>query len=542
MAVAEETRRVVPRGDLQGSLGSGEKRWGKAYVGNVGNVYDTVADMVADLELMEGSTVETNGKNSLNDGLAAKYSIREKLVSDVNDGDSIIFLANGNVAEKIMITDSKLMISDIRNLVEVSLVDAMLNPQGATYNSKKNEILLCFTNETTQKIQALDADTLAVKDTYDYTELGHANSMTYCEKTNKIYVAYCRNDTLDRPEPDYKIAVIDAETMNFENYITFDFKIVSFAYDKAMDVFVAVNGSSYIGTSNFEVRIFDADMNLLRTSTYPQPFPIVGNGLCAYKGNFLFLTLSGYIQGDYFGNIINVVKTTRKTDGDMNVLEIQDSFLIGDFVYTVGTRKRLYGKVILFRHDAGNVSNADKTYTEVMEQLNVDLDTLLMLGTYYVYSDTPNDHHYPANGTSDGFLEVQVLAYSENNPVFVKQIFYRFGSSIESTRQIYARYIRYDVQTPAWSGWTRVDVAGLQVKEKNITGATINGNTYTSIELDVSETGLTAIGVVGFNVATASDISVNCVYINTSTQKASIRVYNHGSQRTENIIFYVLYY
>lgn len=103
------TRRVVPREDLEGSIGSGEKRWEKAYVGNVGNVYDTVADMVDDLELREGATVETKGKNSLNDGLAAKYSIREKLVSDVEDGDVIIFLDNGNVAEKIITeTDTKL--------------------------------------------------------------------------------------------------------------------------------------------------------------------------------------------------------------------------------------------------------------------------------------------------------------------------------------------------------------------------------------------------------------------------------------------------
>ena len=103
MAV-EETRRIVPRGDLQGSLGSGEKRWEKAYVGNIGNVYDTVADMVADLELMVGSTVITKGLHVINDGGSGLYHIREKDVSDVADGGSIIFLTNGKVAE--LITDA----------------------------------------------------------------------------------------------------------------------------------------------------------------------------------------------------------------------------------------------------------------------------------------------------------------------------------------------------------------------------------------------------------------------------------------------------
>ena len=103
---AEGTRRIVPRQDLEGSLGSGEKRWEKAYMGNVGNVYGTVADMVADLELREGSTVSTKGYHAFGDGGHGFYNIREKLVSDVDDDGSIIFLDNGNVAELIAPQDN----------------------------------------------------------------------------------------------------------------------------------------------------------------------------------------------------------------------------------------------------------------------------------------------------------------------------------------------------------------------------------------------------------------------------------------------------
>lgn len=96
------TVNYVPRGDMEGQLGTGEKRWAKAYIGNVSITYDTVADMVADLELREGSTAATKGYHSINDGGNGFYNIREKLVSDVDDGGSVIFLANGNVAELII--------------------------------------------------------------------------------------------------------------------------------------------------------------------------------------------------------------------------------------------------------------------------------------------------------------------------------------------------------------------------------------------------------------------------------------------------------
>lgn len=95
------TRRIVPRGDLEGSIGSGEKRWAKAYIGNVSVTYDTIADMVADLELKEGSTAATKGAAYLNDGGAGVYAIRNRAVTDVAS-NTIIFLNNGLVAEAIV--------------------------------------------------------------------------------------------------------------------------------------------------------------------------------------------------------------------------------------------------------------------------------------------------------------------------------------------------------------------------------------------------------------------------------------------------------
>lgn len=64
-------------------------------------VYDNVAAMKADTTLEVGQTTATKGYYSVNDGGASVYTIRAKDVADVDDGGSIIFLDNDNVAELI---------------------------------------------------------------------------------------------------------------------------------------------------------------------------------------------------------------------------------------------------------------------------------------------------------------------------------------------------------------------------------------------------------------------------------------------------------
>lgn len=64
-------------------------------------VYDSVAAMKADTTLAEGQTAFTKGYSVINDGGSAVYTIREKTEGDVEDGRSLIFLDNGNVAELI---------------------------------------------------------------------------------------------------------------------------------------------------------------------------------------------------------------------------------------------------------------------------------------------------------------------------------------------------------------------------------------------------------------------------------------------------------
>lgn len=65
-------------------------------------VFDSVAEMILSAELLPSTTAITKGYYAPNDGGAGFYNIRVSL-SDVEDGGSIIFLDNGNVAE--LITD-----------------------------------------------------------------------------------------------------------------------------------------------------------------------------------------------------------------------------------------------------------------------------------------------------------------------------------------------------------------------------------------------------------------------------------------------------
>lgn len=63
--------------------------------------YDNVALMKADTKLKEGYQVKTKGYEILNDGKSNSYFIRGRNEIDIEDGENIIFLNNGNVAEKI---------------------------------------------------------------------------------------------------------------------------------------------------------------------------------------------------------------------------------------------------------------------------------------------------------------------------------------------------------------------------------------------------------------------------------------------------------
>lgn len=93
--------------------------------------FNTINDMKESNNLVNGSFVETYGYNNLNDGLGAKYKIREVNNTDIIDNVNIIALNNQNlVAEFIKKVDIKYFntINDLKNdstLIENKIVKTL---------------------------------------------------------------------------------------------------------------------------------------------------------------------------------------------------------------------------------------------------------------------------------------------------------------------------------------------------------------------------------------------------------------------------------
>ena len=124
------TKNFVPRANNEGGIGTEAKQWGSVWSKNVyvdgTNVKNTLTTLEQDLgtlntaaatkattfnsvalmkeaHLEPGMVAMTTGYHNPNDGGASVYTIRAKVPGDVDNGGSIIFLDNGNVAE--LITD-----------------------------------------------------------------------------------------------------------------------------------------------------------------------------------------------------------------------------------------------------------------------------------------------------------------------------------------------------------------------------------------------------------------------------------------------------
>lgn len=101
--------------------------------------FNSVADMVAS-NLESGQTVFTKGYYSVNDGGSALYTIRAKDVADIDDGGSIIFLDNGNVAE--LITDDEVNINQFGGKGDGTTDDNVAIVNAVAYASAKNKRLV----------------------------------------------------------------------------------------------------------------------------------------------------------------------------------------------------------------------------------------------------------------------------------------------------------------------------------------------------------------------------------------------------------------
>ena len=508
MAAAEETRRIVPRGDLEGSLGSGEKRWEKAYVGNVGNVYNSVADMKDDLELMEGSTVVTKGYHAINDGGHGFYNIREKLVSDVDDDGSIIFLDNGKVAE-LIVNDAVSVkqfgakgdgVTDDTNAFRNAfLVDKLYIPAG---NYKITDYLIGFnkviddgtyTNikpifTTKNRLETISRFGMKANFTTPEDNKMYGEAMTFNTKTQKIIVCcegfgyspaknillvlnkdtYAIEETYDLPHP-YAFNVLsynEQDNVIYANggntcyringddmtdYTTFSLPDNGShaAHDNITNTDVVVSrdwGTNYNITINVYSNGFAEKLHTVTTKANIIE-DTAFQDICAYNGKVYVLTFKNLYEIDVVTGDVNIISisTLQEIEG---CTFIDDVFYV--FAHQISSNYVEYIYSYQYDYEPQFYNRLLPNY--IQRTLDVSLDKFVAMGDYYVDSADTTDKNYPT-GETKGYLHVVNRSGmgDDNSLIMSEQEFH----SLTAPYSVYQRlYFRSGI---GWTSWQKVD-------------------------------------------------------------------------------------
>lgn len=210
--------------------------------------------------------------------------------------------------------------------------DAEVNQcQGFTYNSKKNVfVLACINGEgTNQILYELNPDTFEKVGTYKFTDserLGHCNTMTYNQYTNKIYIANgLKNGN--------NLTVINADTMAIENTITLQEKVFNIDYDHITKTYVSIvpiAGNQRVRTIN----LYNDEFKKLKTYQVDYIYPDMNNnGAFMLNGAIMSATLGSLVECTPFGTVKQIIEINRET-------EIEDiAYYNGKFYFAVLTQK-----------------------------------------------------------------------------------------------------------------------------------------------------------------------------------------------------------
>ena len=210
--------------------------------------------------------------------------------------------------------------------------DAEVNQcQGFTYNSKKNVfVLACINGEgTNQILYELNPDTFEKVGTYKFTDserLGHCNTMTYNQYTNKIYLANgLKNGN--------NLTVINADTMAIENIVTLQEKVFNIDYDPITRTYVSIvpiAGNQRVRTIN----LYNDDFKKLKTYQVDYIYPDMNNnGAFMLNGAIMSATLGSLVECTPFGTVKQIIEINRET-------EIEDiAYCNGKFYFAVLTQK-----------------------------------------------------------------------------------------------------------------------------------------------------------------------------------------------------------
>lgn len=258
------------------------------------------------------------------------------------------------------------------------------------------------------------SDVTSILQTYDYTTLGHANTITHCPELNSFIVDDCTDANATK-----NYSVINATTMvadPVQKSLTFNHNGI--CWDPICKVFVA-----YLGTSNYiNFYILDKNFNLIKqtraTTTVSTRFV---NGGCCYNGVFFAPAWDWYGEFSYLDGkqlCLYNEQTYELEDCDMSndgVLYMSVTYKSIDYVEIVSCDgNTIFTKSNGFCHETKSIGYT--SYKEVS-----DLTAFSHTGEWYFHNSDENNKR----GTTDypwpgGFLK-NLNTNNEN----IKQIAYR---------------------------------------------------------------------------------------------------------------------
>lgn len=334
------------------------------------------------------------------------------------------------------------------SLEQEMTVDSDKNVEGICYNSKTKRLITAVKNgdDTAQILYVINPETYAVDNSYSYTELGHCNSLTYCEKTNKIYAVKNASN----------IAVINADTMAYETTITLTKLVFCLKYDADSNIFIGYCQS----TDSTVLYIRHFDVNLTFVKEYSKDIMSFGtmNGMLVYNQTVLMGAYNYYIQCDYFAD-------------NFEIIESRSSYEVEDFCYCTENNK-FYATYIpstkagiytlaSFKKNKINYRGFFAESGKYIKDKN--LNDIIEPGVYNVHAvnKTANELNFP-NEEQRGTIYVS-REDSVPNVGSGTQLFIRF-----STSDLITLYARRRVGAPnkggTWGKWYRLDARGRRLK------------------------------------------------------------------------------
>lgn len=453
--------------------------------------YNSVAEMRASETAIVGRPCVTLGYYEPNDGGGAIYIIRSKKESDTDDGGSVLFLDNGNVAEMLadgdisvkqfgatgdgttddtspfksafayakgkslyvpsgtyiitenLFADSVVNVTDLGTYINIKPVypptDKTLlaienmellksvslgdeGYQGFCYNSSLDQFVCAGkkTDDSEQTLYVLNEDDFSVIKSRKYTELAHANTLTYNPDNHKIYCLYDSN----------LIAVINEDTLDIEQTFRQEDGLTGLAYDPISKLYV---GFGYWGNNdNSYFYVYNTNFELLRKIKYDTQRTT--NGVCAYNGRIIALFLGEIQEFSMLSGLRKVLKYDDK-------IELEDVCMKDNVLFFNSNRM---GTCTFF--SLSSCSSAERILYKNRETLtDIDLNNLMIDGTYKTLiskSENWEKYHFPEQG-----INFHVIVNSVNTREHIIQNAYRI-STTNKNNMFYRIY-----QDGVWTPW-----------------------------------------------------------------------------------------